>query len=86
MTGQHEPLWKPEVKSGAREWWAFPAPHAAPVMMSPMSYQGLKVLMATITWRTDVISHGGHWDTIRECQMMVTIESVNLNLVSVKPW
>jgi len=20
----------------------------------------------------DVISHGGHWDTIRECQIMVT--------------
>jgi len=20
MTGQHEPLWKPEVKSGAPEW------------------------------------------------------------------
>jgi len=35
MTGQHEPLWKPEVKSGA--------PHAAPVMMSPMSYQGMKL-------------------------------------------
>jgi len=32
MTGQHEPLWKPEVKSGAQE----------PVMMSPMSYQGMK--------------------------------------------
>jgi len=28
--------------------------------------------MTTISWHTDVISHGGHWDTIRECQMMVT--------------
>jgi len=37
MTGQHEPLRKPEVKSGA-----FPAPHTAPVIMSPMSYQGMK--------------------------------------------
>jgi len=37
MTGQHQPLWKPEVKSGA-----FPAPHAVPVMMSPVSYQGMK--------------------------------------------
>jgi len=42
MTGQHEILWKPEVKSGASEGLAFPAPHAAPVMMSPMSYQGMK--------------------------------------------
>jgi len=22
--------------------------------------------------RTDVINHVGHWDTMRECQMMVT--------------
>jgi len=29
-TGQHEPLWKPEVKSGASD--------AAPAIMSPMSY------------------------------------------------
>jgi len=42
MTGQHEPLWKSELKSGALEGYAFPAPHAAPVMMSPMSYQGMK--------------------------------------------
>jgi len=42
MTGQHEHLWKPEVKSGAPEGWASFAPHAAPVMMSPMSYQGMK--------------------------------------------
>jgi len=25
-----------------------------------------------MTTISDVISHGGHWDTIRECQMMVT--------------
>jgi len=42
MTGQHEPLWKPEVKWDAPEGYAFPAPHAAPVMISPMSYQGMK--------------------------------------------
>jgi len=42
MTGQHEPLWKSEVKSGAPEGYEFPAPHAAPVMMSPMSYPGRK--------------------------------------------
>jgi len=30
------------VKSGAREWQTFPVSHAAPVMMSPMSYQGMK--------------------------------------------
>jgi len=42
MTGQHEPLWKPQVKSGVPEEYAFPAPHAAPVMMSPVSYQGMK--------------------------------------------
>jgi len=28
--------------------------------------------MTTISWPTDVISHGVHWNTIRECQMMVT--------------
>jgi len=28
---EHEPLWKPEVKSGAPEEYEFPAPHAAPV-------------------------------------------------------
>jgi len=70
MTGQHEPLWKPEVKSGAPE---FPVPHAAPVMMSPVSYQGMKRthdnnIMAYICH----ISHDGHWDTIMECPMMVT--------------
>jgi len=37
MTGQHEPLWKPEVKSGAPK-----DPHAAPVMMSHMSYQWIQ--------------------------------------------
>jgi len=42
MTGQHEPLWKPVVKSGAPGGKAFPAPHAAPIMMSPMPYQGMK--------------------------------------------
>jgi len=42
MTGQHEPLWKPEVKSGAPEGYVVPAPHAVPVMISPVSYQGLK--------------------------------------------
>jgi len=42
MTGQHEPLRKPEVKSGVPEGYAFPAPRAATVMMYPMSYQGMK--------------------------------------------
>jgi len=41
MTGQHERLWKPEMKSGAPEG-AFPALHSAPVMMFPMAYQGMK--------------------------------------------
>jgi len=27
--------------------------------------------MTTISWPTDVISHGGHLDTMRECQIMV---------------
>jgi len=40
MKGKHEPSWKPEVKSVAPEGSAFPAPHAASVLMSPMSYQG----------------------------------------------
>jgi len=34
------------------------------------------VLMTTISWSTDVISHGGHWNTIRECQMMVTTKKL----------
>jgi len=42
MTGQHEPLLKPEMKSSAPEGEAFPAPHASPVMISPTSYQGMK--------------------------------------------
>jgi len=33
MTGQHEPVWKPEVKSGDPERKVFPAQHAAPAMM-----------------------------------------------------
>jgi len=28
--------------------------------------------MTTISWPKDVFRHGGHWDTIRDCQMMVT--------------
>jgi len=34
MTGQHEPPWKPEVKSGAPEGLAFPAPHDVPYVVS----------------------------------------------------
>jgi len=34
MTEQHEPLWKPEAKSGAPEGVSI----SWPVMMSPMSY------------------------------------------------
>jgi len=34
MTEQHEPLWKPEEKSGTPDGLVFPAPHAAPIMMS----------------------------------------------------
>jgi len=30
-------------------------------MKSPMSYQGMKILMTTISWHTDVFSHGIHW-------------------------
>jgi len=41
----------------------------------------------TITSRhTNVISHIGHWYTIRECQMMVTTKSVDLSLFYMKPW
>jgi len=48
MTGQHKPLWKP-------------APNTSPVMMSPMSHQGMKrTYDNNIAWPTDVISHGGH--------------------------
>jgi len=31
--------------------------------------------MTTISWSTDVISHSGHWYTIRECQMIVTTKN-----------
>jgi len=40
------------------------------------------LMMATIYWPTDVVSHGGHWDTIRECQMMVMTKTF-LVLISV---
>jgi len=45
--------------------------------------------MTTISWLKNVISHGGHSDTIREYQMMVTTKnflSIDLSLVSMKPW
>jgi len=42
MTRQYEPLLKPEVKLGAPEEYGFPAPHAAPIMMFPVFYQGMK--------------------------------------------
>jgi len=32
--------------------------------------------MTTILWPTDVINHGGHRDTIGECQMMVTTKTL----------
>jgi len=28
--------------------------------------------MTTISWHIDIISHGGHGETIKECQIMVT--------------
>jgi len=34
------------------------------------------VFMTTISWPTDAISHGGHWDTIRGCQLMVTTKQL----------
>jgi len=39
------------------------------------------------THDNNVISYGGHRDTIKECQMMVTTKntSIDLNLVSMKP-
>jgi len=44
-----------KVKSGAPEGYAFPAPHASPVMMSPVSYQGTKSTHGKLSWDTDVI-------------------------------
>jgi len=47
------------------------------------------VLMTTISWPTDVISRGGHWYTIRKCQIMVTTKKVlcvDLSLVSMESW
>jgi len=38
--------------------------------------------MTTISWRTDVISHGGHWDTVRKCQMMVMTNTI-LSVIAV---
>jgi len=75
-TGQHEPLWKPEAKSGAPEGQATPAPHAAPATMPPMSYQGMKRTLDKKSWPAYVTSHGGHWDTIRERQMIATTKNL----------
>jgi len=33
-------------------------------------------VLVTISWPTDVISHGSHWDTMRECQMVITIKNI----------
>jgi len=71
-----------------RKGKVLPALHAAPVMMSPMSHQGMERTYDNNIMVTDVISHGGHWDTIKECQMMVTTKknlSVDFSLVSMKP-
>jgi len=89
MTGQHEPLWKPEVKSGAPEGLAFPACMRHPSWRPLCRIMEWKILMTTKPWHTDSISHGGgHWD-IRKFQIMVTTKtflSVYLSLVSMKPW
>jgi len=45
---------KPEVRSDAPVGYVFPAPHVAPVMVSPLLYQGMK--------RT-------HDNTIMDCKM-----------------
>jgi len=42
MTGQHEPLWKPEVKSGDPEGKHFLLRIRHPSWCPPMSYQGMK--------------------------------------------
>jgi len=52
----------------------------------PMSYQGMKR-----THDKNIMAYRCHWDTIRECQMMVTTKKTNcltvdLSLVSVKHW
>jgi len=39
--------------------------------------------MTTISWPKDVISHGGHWDKIRKCQMMVTTKKLFIVLISI---
>jgi len=36
------------------------------------------VLVTTISWPTDVSSHGGHRETLMKCEMIC--------LVSMKPW
>jgi len=44
--------------------------------------------MTANSYYTVVISQGGHWDTIRECQMIVTIKnflSVDLSLYKTIP-
>jgi len=35
-----------------------------------------KALMATKSWHTDVISHSGHWDTIRDGQIRVATKNL----------
>jgi len=48
------------VKSGAQEGEAFPAPHAAPGIMSSMSYRGMKRTHDNYTRLADIITHDGH--------------------------
>jgi len=63
MTGQHERPWKPEVKSGAPEWKAFPAPHAGTCHDVPYivfgneayswrQYHGLQISLAMVVTET----------------------------------
>jgi len=58
MAGQHEPLWKPEEKSGVREGKHFLLRMRHPWWCPLCRIKEWNVIMTTISWPTGVISHG----------------------------
>jgi len=76
------------VKSGAPEGQAFPAPPAAPVMMSHMLYQGIKIthnFIMTYRWHQPRWSLRHDKAVSNDDNDQRKILSVDLSLVSMKP-
>jgi len=73
MTGQHEDQrWNQVLRKGKHFLLGMSHPSWCPLCR----IREWNLLMTTISWPNDVISHGGHWDTISECQMMVTTKKL----------